>query len=153
MDRFEVQARACCKSGDYRKAIELFGRAIGRRANVQLLDARASCYEKLHDLQAALKDAKRAIQLQREDATGYLRAGKVLVKMGRESTALEILTHGLKSIQHVGQGYEVGHALKSTPYPFVQMLIMVIVIADSSSRTPQPDFASKEYRSSDCSST
>ena len=107
MNNAQEQGRALYKRGEYQKAIGVFDRAIGRAATVQLLDNRAACYEKLGELSSALKDAKKAIQLHREDATGYLRAGKVLVKMGKESVALEIYTHGLKCIKHVGQGYEV----------------------------------------------
>ena len=73
----------------------------------QLLDNRAACYEKLTELPTALKDAKKAIQLYCEDATGYLRAGKLLIKMEKQNVALEIYTHGLRRIKHVGQGYEV----------------------------------------------
>lgn len=107
MNNLQDQGRACYKRGDYKRAIELFDRAIGRSPSVQLLDNRAACYEKLGDFQAALKDAKKTIQLHREDAVGYLRAGRVLVKMEKANVALEIYTHGLKSIKHVGQGYEV----------------------------------------------
>ena len=106
-EQLQREGRTCYKRRDYAKALELFSRAIGRAASVQLLDNRAACHEKLIDLPAALKDAKKAIQLQREDPTGYLRAGKVLVKMGKQSVALEIYTHGLKAVKHVGQGYEV----------------------------------------------
>ena len=107
MDRLQEQGRACYKRKDYHKALEHFDRAIGRGPTVQLLDNRAACHEKVDDLPAALKDAKKAIQLQREDATGYLRAGKVLLRMEKDTVALEIYSHGLKSIRHVGQGYEV----------------------------------------------
>lgn len=107
MNTFHEQGRACYKHGDYKKAIEFFDRAIGHEPSMQTLDNRAACFEKLGDLQAALKDAKQAIQLHREDATGYLRAGKILVKMEKDSVALEIYTHGLKRIKHVGRGYEV----------------------------------------------
>ena len=109
MNNFQEQGRALYKRGEYRTAVEIFDRAIGRSPSVQLLDNRAACYEKLNELSAALKDAKQAIQLHREDATGYLRAGKVLVKMEKPRVALEIYTHGLKCIKHVGRGYEVSH--------------------------------------------
>lgn len=99
--------RECYQRKDYSKAIEFFDRAISRAPSVQLLDNRAACYEKINDFRAALKDAKRAIQLQPEDPTGYLRAGKVLVKMGKQSVALEIYNRGLSCVKHVGQGYEV----------------------------------------------
>lgn len=107
MNNLQAKGRACYKRGEYKEAVEFFDRAIGHASSVQLLDNRAACYEKLNNLQAAFKDAKKAIQLHREDPTGYLRAGKVLVKMEKESVALEIYTHGLKCIKHVGQGYEL----------------------------------------------
>jgi tetratricopeptide (TPR) repeat protein len=108
MNNLQERGRALYKRGEYQKAIGVFDRAIGKSPSVQLLDNRAACHEKLGELSTALKDAKKAIQLHREDATGYLRAGKVLVKMDKEVVALEIYTHGLKCIKHVGQGYEVG---------------------------------------------
>ncbi|GAB1742658.1 hypothetical protein NU219Hw_g8372t2 [Hortaea werneckii] len=101
------EGKSAYRRGEYKTAIGHFDRAIGRAPSVQLLDNRAACYEKLNDLPAALKDAKRAIQLQNEDPTGYLRAGKVLVKMEKQSVALEIYAHGLKKVKHIGQGYEL----------------------------------------------
>ena len=107
MNNLQEKGRACYKRGEFKEAIAIFDRAIGHAPSVQLLDNRAACHEKLNNLQAALKDAKKAIQLHREDATGYLRAGRVLVNMEKEPVALEIYTHGLKCIKHVGQGYEL----------------------------------------------
>ena len=107
MNNLQEQGRALYKQGEYQKAIRFFDRAIGRAPSVKLLDNRAACFEKLGELSTALKDAKKAINLHREDATGYLRAGKILAKMDKESVALEIYAHGLKSIKHVGHGYEV----------------------------------------------
>lgn len=109
MNALQDQGRRHYKRGEYRNAIECFDRAIGRSTSVQLLDNRAACYEKLKELSTALKDAKATIQLKREDATGYLRAGKVLTKMEKHAVALDIYSHGLKSIKHVGQGYEVSN--------------------------------------------
>jgi tetratricopeptide (TPR) repeat protein len=103
----QEQARAAYKRKDYTKALELFNRAIGRSPSVQLHDNRAACHERLNDLQAALKDAKKSIQLAKEDPTGYVRAGRILVKMERKSVALEIYAMGLKNVKHVGQGFEV----------------------------------------------
>lgn len=110
-EHLQREGRSCYKRQDYVKALEYFDRAIGRGPTISLLDNRAACHEKLNDCPAALKDAKKAIQLQREDPTGYLRAGKVLLKMEKQSVAYEIYTHGLKCVKHVGQGYEVGDLL------------------------------------------
>lgn len=107
--QLQEQARAAYKRKDYTKAIELFSRAIGRSPSSQLHDNRAACHDKLGDLQAALKDSKKTIQLAREDPTGYVRAGKILVKMEKQSTALEIYAMGLKNVKHVGQGFEVSY--------------------------------------------
>jgi F-box/TPR repeat protein Pof3 len=106
-DHLQREGRAYYKRGEYATALDYFDRAIGRGATISLLDNRAACHEKLDEYPAALKDAKKAIQLQREDPTGYLRAGKVLLKMEKQSVAFEIYTHGLKCVKHVGQGYEV----------------------------------------------
>lgn len=103
----QEQARAAYKRKDYAKALELFSRAVGRSPSVQLHDNRAACHEKLEDYPAALKDAKKSIQLAKEDPTGYVRAGRILIKMERKSVALEIYAHGLKCVKHVGQGFEV----------------------------------------------
>ncbi|KAF2859756.1 hypothetical protein K470DRAFT_258608 [Piedraia hortae CBS 480.64] len=105
-DHHERNGRAYYKSKDFRKALHHFDRAIDRGATVRLLDQRAACHEKLNNLAASLKDAKAAIQLRRDDATGYIRAGHVLHKMGKPKVALEVYTHGLRSIKLVGQGYE-----------------------------------------------
>jgi tetratricopeptide (TPR) repeat protein len=105
--QLQEQARAAYKRKDYTKAVELFSRAIGRSPSLQLHDNRAACHEKLDDLPAALKDAKKSIQLGKEDPTGYVRAGRILAKMEKKSVALEIYAHGLKSVKHAGQGYEV----------------------------------------------
>ncbi|KAK4561133.1 hypothetical protein LTR86_005088 [Recurvomyces mirabilis] len=107
------EGRTCYKRQDYEQALDHFNRAIGRAPSASLLDNRAACHEKLNDLPAALKDAKKAIQLTTEDPTGYLRAGKVLIKMEKPSVALEIYTHGLKSVKHAGQGYELLRKLQT----------------------------------------
>lgn len=107
--QLQEQARAAYKHGDYAKALELFNRAIGRSPSLQLHDGRAACHENLDDLSSAIKDAKKSIQIAREDPTGYVRAGRILVKMERKSHALEIYSLGLRNVKHVGQGFEVSH--------------------------------------------
>ena len=115
--QYQEQARAAYKRKDYTKALELFNRAIGRSPSVQLYDNRAACHERLEDLQAALKDSKKTIQLAREDPTGYVRAGKILVKMERKSVAMEIYELGLKNVKHVGQGFEVSKTVTRSHFP------------------------------------
>lgn len=102
----QTQARNAYKAKEYDAALTLFNRAIGRAPSVQLYDNRAACNVRLNDLPAALKDAKHAIHLGREDATGYLRAGSVLAKMEKPAVALSIYAHGLKCVRPIGAGYE-----------------------------------------------
>lgn len=102
----QTQARNAYKAKEYASAAVLFDRAIGRAPSVQLYDNRAACHVKLDNLPAALKDAKNAINLSREDATGYLRAGSILTKMDKPNVALDIYAHGLKCVRPVGAGYE-----------------------------------------------
>lgn len=103
----QEQARAAYKRGDYAKALELFDRAIGRSPSLQLHDGRAACHEKMNNFSSAIKDAKKSIKIALEDPTGYVRAGRILVKMGRKKDALDIYAFGLKNVKHVGQGFEV----------------------------------------------
>lgn len=100
------QGRHACKRGEYDKALGYFSRALGREKTVQLYDHRAATYEKLKDLKNALQDAKNTIRFGDADPTGYLRAGRVLVKMERSKAALDIYAYGLRHIKHVGQGFE-----------------------------------------------
>lgn len=101
------QGREHYRNKDFQKALECFERAATRGdISVQLLDYRAACHDKLGNLPAALKDAKATIKLSPEDPTGYLRAGKVLLRMEKKPVALEIYAYGLRSVKHVGQGYE-----------------------------------------------
>ncbi|USW58024.1 Putative Heat shock protein Sti1 [Septoria linicola] len=100
------QGRQAYKRGDFVKALEYFNRALGRQQTVALYDNRAATYEKLNDFQKALQDAKGAIRAGDVDPTGYLRAGRILVKMEKSKAALDIYAYGLRHVKHVGQGYE-----------------------------------------------
>ena len=145
MNNLQQQGRDYYKRGDYKKAIECFDRAIGKgAASVQLLDNRAACYEKLNDFSTALKDAKKAIQLHREDATGYLRAGKVLVKMEKKEVALEIYTHGMKTIRHVGQGYEVSILIADQLLELRDLLMCIIDSPKGSQRAHERALATQK---------
>ncbi|EME39264.1 hypothetical protein DOTSEDRAFT_75102 [Dothistroma septosporum NZE10] len=106
-DSLRREGRLAYDNEDYAKALELFRRAVKRGdASAQLLDHLAATHDKLKDLEAALQAAKKTIQTWSEDPIGYLRAGRLLIKMERKSTALDIYNHALKKIKHVGMGYE-----------------------------------------------
>ncbi|KAK4615351.1 F-box/TPR repeat protein pof3 [Fulvia fulva] len=106
-DTLRREGRIAYGNGEYDKALDLFRRAVKRGdPSATLLDHLAATHEKLNDLDDALKAAKKTIQTWREHPTGYLRAGRILVKMGKKSTALDIYNQALKVVKHVGIGYE-----------------------------------------------
>lgn len=100
------QGQQAFKRGEFEKALQYFDRALGRHQTVKLYDYRAATRDKLNDLPAALQDAKKAIHAGDGDPTGYIRAGDILVKMKKPTVALDIYAHGVRKVQHVGQGYE-----------------------------------------------
>lgn len=102
----QIQGRQAYKRGDYDKALECFNRALDRQQTVQLYDQRAATYDKLADFKKALQDAKAAIRSGDVDPTGYLRAGKILLKMEKSKAALDVYAYGLRHVKHVGQGFE-----------------------------------------------
>lgn len=102
----QIQGRQAYKRGDFNKALECFNRALDRQQTVQLYDQRAATYEKLADFKKALQDAKAAIRSGDVDPTGYLRAGKILLKMDKSKAALDVYAYGLRHVKHVGQGFE-----------------------------------------------
>ena len=106
-DTLRRGGRNAYEDGDYAKALELFRRAVKQGdPSATLLDHLAATHEKLKDLDAALQAAKKTIQTWTVDPIGYLRAGRILVKMGKKSTALDIYNHALKKVKPVGMGYE-----------------------------------------------
>ncbi|KAE8445648.1 hypothetical protein EG329_012945 [Mollisiaceae sp. DMI_Dod_QoI] len=63
------------------------------------LDNRAATFEKLDRLRAALRDAKRMIEVMPAFSKGYLRCGKVLQLSGHDELALQIYERGLKKVK------------------------------------------------------
>ncbi|KIW02282.1 uncharacterized protein PV09_06432 [Verruconis gallopava] len=70
--------------------------SVGR--DVQLYDYRAAVYDKLENVIAALSDARYMIKTFENDPRGYLRAGQLLLKMGKKEQALQIYARGLRFV-------------------------------------------------------
>ncbi|PQE21115.1 f-box domain protein [Rutstroemia sp. NJR-2017a WRK4] len=86
----------------YAGALQAFTEAVRMSTGHMLLtalDHRAATYEKLEQLQPALKDAKQMIELKPELSKGYLRCGKVLQLKGERELALKIYERGLKKVK------------------------------------------------------
>ncbi|KAF2127997.1 hypothetical protein P153DRAFT_423965 [Dothidotthia symphoricarpi CBS 119687] len=86
------------KLKDYDKAAESFTQGIVISPSVSLYDHRAACYDRLKDLNAAVKDGREMIKLDKKDVKGYLRTASVLEKMDKPDTALGIYKYGMKNI-------------------------------------------------------
>lgn len=65
---------------------------------MSLLDGRAATYERLGELKSALTDAKTMIKLEVANPKGYLRAGRVLVRMDKLDVSIDIYKSGLKHV-------------------------------------------------------
>lgn len=88
--------------GDYAGALAAFTEAANSTSQhllLNALDARAATYEKLGDLQPALRDAKKMIDEMPAISKGYLRCGKVLRLMKKHDLALKIYERGLTKVK------------------------------------------------------
>ncbi|KAL9092534.1 MAG: hypothetical protein Q9165_004338 [Trypethelium subeluteriae] len=99
-DSLQQRGKKLYRSAQYSEALDSFTKAITRcpMPRASLFDNRAATYEKLGELQSALRDAQTTIRRHRKDVTGYLRAGKVLQKMEKPELALDIYRYGLGKV-------------------------------------------------------
>lgn len=107
MQQYLDRARLNVKRVEYKAAIDFYDKVIARAPTAQYYNERSQCHLQLFDLEAALKDAKAMIKLANNDPLGYLRAGDLLLKMGKDGVALDVMSHGLKRVKHAGKSYEV----------------------------------------------
>ncbi|KAK4978496.1 NAPDH-dependent diflavin reductase [Elasticomyces elasticus] len=110
---FRELGRSSYGQKDYVKALDYFNEAINasQEADAVLLDNRAATHAKLGNLENALKDARKAINAQRREATGYLRAGNVLQQMKRPVVALSVYKYGLRTISPTDQNMHLLQAM------------------------------------------
>ncbi|TVY75748.1 F-box/TPR repeat protein pof3 [Lachnellula suecica] len=93
---------------DYARALSAFTEAVNMSSGHLLLtalDHRAAAHEKLQQLQPALLDAKRMIDLKPELSKGYLRCGKILQLKGKPELAFKIYERGLSKVK-IGEDKE-----------------------------------------------
>ncbi|KAG0230714.1 hypothetical protein BGW42_000768 [Actinomortierella wolfii] len=90
------QARTLYISKQYALALQALNRALVLSPNeINLLDTRAACHEKLGRLDTALTDAKAIIQHHAKNPKGYLRAARILRIQKRYPTACKIYKAGI----------------------------------------------------------
>ncbi|SCU85317.1 LAME_0D00914g1_1 [Lachancea meyersii CBS 8951] len=79
---------------------------------VKLLDNRAAAWEKMGDLQKALKDSQRCIRFEPFNLKCYLRRGKILQKLGSHQEALENYHEGLRKMKEMENRWHLDSSTK-----------------------------------------
>lgn len=95
---YEELGRRYYKLKQYAKAIEVLSQGIDETPTLVLYDYRAATYDKLNDLNAAIKDGREMIKMDKKEVKGYLRTASVLEKMEKLDTALGIYRYGMKNV-------------------------------------------------------
>lgn len=106
-EEYQELGRRYFKLKEYKKAAESFTQGIAASPSVSLYDHRAACYERLKDFNAAVKDGREMIKLDKKDIKGYLRTASVLEKMDKPDTALGIYKYGMKNVPVEDRNFKV----------------------------------------------
>ncbi|KAF8983474.1 hypothetical protein CPC16_009928 [Podila verticillata] len=100
-------ARKAFSDRDFVSALQLLTGALNvAPKDINLLDSRAACCEKLGRFNDALTDAKTMIQLYPQSPKAYLRAGKILRQQQNYKSCTRIYVAGAERCEKVGKEYE-----------------------------------------------
>ncbi|KAL9549289.1 hypothetical protein MBANPS3_005283 [Mucor bainieri] len=117
-------ASAAFRESKFKESVALFNRALGMNpSHITIMDCRAAAYEKLNELDLALKDALSIIKLAPKEARGYLRAGKVLSLQQKHKQAVSVYKRALTRVDSADKRYpQISSMLaiaekKATPPP------------------------------------
>ncbi|KAI4685483.1 uncharacterized protein J4E84_006211 [Alternaria hordeiaustralica] len=97
-EEYQAIGRSYYKLKQYEKALETFSKGIEVCPTADLYDHRAATYDKLGNLNAAVKDGREMIRLNKKDVKGYLRTASILEKLEKPETALGIYKYGMKNV-------------------------------------------------------
>jgi F-box/TPR repeat protein Pof3 len=106
-EEYQELGRRYYKLKQYEKAVETFTNGIDACATASLYDHRAATHEKLQNFNAAVKDGREMIRLDKKDVKGYLRTASVLEKMEKPDTALGIYKYGMKNVPTSDKNFKV----------------------------------------------
>ena len=106
-EEYQELGRRYYKLKQFDKALETFNTAIDASPTLSLHDHRAACHDKLGDYNAAVKDGRAMIRLDKQDVRGYLRTASVLEKMEQPETALGIYKYGMKKVAVDDKNFKV----------------------------------------------
>jgi F-box/TPR repeat protein Pof3 len=104
---FQAIGRSYFKLKRYDKAAEAFSSAIEMAPTVSLYDHRAAAYDRMQDYNAAVKDGREMIKMDKQDVKGYLRTASILEKMEKPHTALSIYKYGMKNVPVQDKNFKV----------------------------------------------
>jgi F-box/TPR repeat protein Pof3 len=111
-EEYQELGRRYYKLKQYDKAVESFTQGIETSPTAGLYDHRAATYEKLEDFNAAVKDGREMIKMNKKDIRGYLRTASLLEKMKKPETALGIYKYGMKNVPVNDKNFKVrSHAI------------------------------------------
>jgi F-box/TPR repeat protein Pof3 len=107
-EEFQELGRGYYKLKQYQKAIEAFTQGIDITPTPSLYDYRAASYDKLEDYNAAVKDGREVIKLDKKnEIKGYLRTASILEKMEKLEVALGIYKYGMKNVPVGDKNFKV----------------------------------------------
>jgi F-box/TPR repeat protein Pof3 len=104
---YQELGRSYYKLKQYDKAAEAFSSAIEVAPTLSLYDHRAAAYDRLQDYNAAVKDGREMIRMDKRDVKGYLRTASILEKMEKPDTALGIYKYGMKHVPISDRNFKV----------------------------------------------
>ena len=98
--KLQRQGQEHYRKNELEAALACFDEIVDTYAGVPIavLDNRAAVHAKRGDLQKALRDSEQIVRLAKTDVTGYLRAGQILQRMGKDETALDIYRYGMRNV-------------------------------------------------------
>ncbi|GAN10725.1 F-box domain protein [Mucor ambiguus] len=121
-------ANTAFRENKFKESVSLFNRALGMNPNhITIMDCRAAAYEKLNELDHALKDALSIIKLAPKEARGYLRAGKVLSLQQKHKQAVSVYKRASTRVDPQDKRYS-------------QIKSMLIIAEKKASPPPSFDF-------------
>ncbi|KAJ4375449.1 hypothetical protein N0V86_006980 [Didymella sp. IMI 355093] len=106
-EEYQELGRRYYKLKQFNKALQTFNEAIDASPTFSLHDHRAACYDKLGDYDAAVRDGRAMIKLDKQDVRGYLRTTSVLEKSGKPEIALGIYKYGMKHVPVDDKNFKV----------------------------------------------
>jgi F-box/TPR repeat protein Pof3 len=130
-DECQELGRRYYKLKQFQKALDTFNDGIDASPTISLYDHRAACYDKLGDYNAAVKDGRAMIKLDKQDVRGYLRTASLLEKMDKPETALGIYKYGMKNVPVEDKNFRV---------ILVHAPSMSVLTCAASPATPRQDY-------------